>query len=143
MKKLLFTFLILFVTLTIKAQQNTSSSAPIRPFIRVENTLYISGQVGIDRSTGKLVDSSFEAEVKQVMFNIDMQLKTNKLQMDDLVSVIIYVKDMKKYNTVNEIYRTYFKDRFPTRTFIAVADLPVNANIEISAIASFGRSSNN
>jgi 2-iminobutanoate/2-iminopropanoate deaminase len=72
-----------------------------------------------------------------VMYNIDTQLKANKLGMDDLVSTIVYVKDMKNYNTVNEIYRTYFKDRFPTRTFIAVADLPVNANIEISAIASF------
>jgi 2-iminobutanoate/2-iminopropanoate deaminase len=137
MKKLLVTAVILFATLSIKAQQNTSSSAPISPFIKVENTLYISGQVGIDRSTSKLVDSSFEAEVKQVMYNIDTQLKANKLGMDDLVSTIVYVKDMKNYNTVNEIYRTYFKDRFPTRTFIAVADLPVNANIEISAIASF------
>ena len=139
MKKLLVITVILFATLSIKAQQNTSSSAPISPFIKVENTLYISGQVGIDRTTSKLVDSSFEAEVKQVMFNIDTQLKANKLQMDDLVSTIVYVKDMKNYNTVNEIYRTYFKDRFPTRTFIAVADLPVNANIEISAIASFGK----
>lgn len=139
MKKLLVITVILFATLSIKAQQNTSSSAPISPFIKVENTLYISGQVGIDRTTSKLVDASFEAEVKQVMFNIDTQLKANKLQMDDLVSTIVYVKDMKNYNTVNEIYRTYFKDRFPTRTFIAVADLPVNANIEISAIASFGK----
>jgi 2-iminobutanoate/2-iminopropanoate deaminase len=139
MKKLLVTAVILFATLSIKAQQNTSSSAPISPFIKVDNILYISGQVGIDRSTSKLVDSSFEAEVKQVMYNIDTQLKANELQMDDLVSTIVYVKDMKNYNTVNEIYRTYFKDRFPTRTFIAVADLPVNANIEISAIASFGK----
>lgn len=139
MKKLLVITVILLATLSIKAQQNTSSSAPISPFIKVENTLYISGQVGIDRTTSKLVDASFEAEVKQVMFNIDTQLKANKLQMDDLVSTIVYVKDMKNYNTVNEIYRTYFKDRFPTRTFIAVADLPVNANIEISAIASFGK----
>lgn len=139
MKKLLLTALIFFAATSIKAQQNTSSSAPISPFIKVDNILYISGQVGIDRSTSKLVDASFEAEVKQVMYNIDTQLKANKLGMDDLVSTIVYVKDMKKYNIVNEIYRTYFKDRFPTRTFIAVADLPVNANIEISAIASFGK----
>ena len=139
MKKLLVTASIFFAALSIKAQQNTSSTAPISPFIKVDNMLYISGQVGIDRTTSKLVDSSFEAEVKQVMYNIDTQLKANKLGMDDLVSTIVYVKDMKNYNTVNEIYRTYFKDRFPTRTFIAVADLPVNANIEISAIASFGK----
>jgi 2-iminobutanoate/2-iminopropanoate deaminase len=139
MKKLLLTALIFFAATSIKAQQNTSSSAPISPFIKVDNILYISGQVGIDRSTSKLVDASFEAEVKQVMYNIYTQLKANKLGMDDLVSTIVYVKDMKKYNIVNEIYRTYFKDRFPTRTFIAVADLPVNANIEISAIASFGK----
>lgn len=139
MKKLLVTAIIFFTALSIKAQQNTSSSAPISPFIKVENMLYISGQVGIDRATSKLVDASFEAEVKQVMLNIETQLKANKLTMDDLVSTIVYLKDMKNYNVMNDIYRTYFKTRFPTRTCIAVADLPVNANIEIAAIASFGK----
>ena len=138
MKKLFLSSIILLYTLSVKAQQQTKTPAsPISPSIRVENLLYISGQVGIDRSTSKLVDSNFSAEVKQVMFNIETQLKAHNLKMDDLVSTIIYLKDMKNYNLVNEIYSTYFKSRFPTRTCIAVADLPVNANIEISGIANF------
>ena len=101
--------------------------------------MYLSGQVGIDRATSKLINETFEAEVNQVMKNIDTQLKIHKLVMDDLVSIVIYLKDMKNYNAVNEVYRTYFKNRFPTRTCIAVADLPVNANVEISSIASFAK----
>ena len=139
MKKLLLCSIILLVTLSIKAQQNTNAPAPISPSIRVENLLYLSGQVGIDRASSKLINETFEAEVNQVMKNIDTQLKIHKLVMDDLVSIVIYLKDMKNYNAVNEVYRTYFKNRFPTRTCIAVADLPVNANVEITAIASFAK----
>ncbi len=127
----------MLLTISLKAQQNTSKPSPISPSIRVENLLYISGQVGIDRSTSKLINETFEAEVKQVMKNIDTQLKANNLVMDDLVSIIIYLKDMKNYNAVNEVYEKYFKNRFPTRTCIAVADLPANANVEITGIASF------
>ena len=137
MKKLLLTSIVLLITISLKAQQKTGTSSPISPSIRVENLLYISGQVGIDRATSKLINETFEAEVKQVMKNIDTQLKAHNLMMDDLVSIIIYLKDMKNYNAVNEVYQTYFKNRFPTRTCIAVADLPANANVEITGIASF------
>ena len=139
MKKLLVTSIISLIIFSVKAQQNTSTSSPISPSIRVENLLYLSGQVGIDRATSKLINETFEAEANQVMKNIDTQLKIHKLVMDDLVSIVIYLKDMKNYNAVNEVYRTYFKNRFPTRTCIAVADLPVNANVEISSIASFAK----
>lgn len=116
-----------------------SQASPLSPFLRVENTLYISGQVGIDRSNGKLMNATFESEVTQVMINLQTHLKANDLTFDDLVSVIIYLKDMKNYDALNETYRKYFQSRFPTRTCIAVADLPANANVEISGIAHFSK----
>jgi 2-iminobutanoate/2-iminopropanoate deaminase len=54
-----------------------------------------------------------------------------------MVSVIIYLKDMKQYDILNKVYGSYFKDRFPTRTCIAVSDLPAGASVEISGIAHF------
>lgn len=114
-----------------------ANKVPYTPSLKVGEILFISGQVGINPTTSQLSDSTFEAEVKQVMENLKIQLEIYNLTFDDLTSTIIYLKDMKNYNKLNEIYGSYFKTRYPTRTCIAVADLPVNASVEISGIAHF------
>lgn len=123
--------------LTIKAQNNMANKVPYTPSLKVGEMVFISGQVGIDPTTAQLSDSTFEAEVKQVMENLKAQLTIYNLTFDELVSTIIYLKDMKNYSRFNEIYGSYFKNRYPTRTCIAVADLPANASVEISGIAHF------
>jgi len=110
---------------------------PYSPSLRVKDQLFISGQVGRSPEKGVLANESFESEVKQVMENIHTQLKVHGLSFDHLVSTIIYLKDMKNYEALNEAYGSFFTDKFPTRTCIAVSDLPAGASVEISAIASF------
>jgi len=114
-----------------------NSKYPLSASLRVDQLLYISGQVGKNPATGTMVNESFDAEVKQVMENLQSQLHAHGLTCEDLVSTIIYLKDMKDYTALNERYATYFTERFPTRTCIAVADLPSNATVEISGIAHF------
>jgi 2-iminobutanoate/2-iminopropanoate deaminase len=110
---------------------------PLSPSLKVGDLLFISGQVGIDPINSKLSDANFEAEVRQVMNNLHSQLKEHGLSLEHLASTVIYLKDMKNYSVLNEVYASYFKDKFPTRTCIAVLDLPVNASVEISGIAHF------
>lgn len=129
--------LTIFSLFTIKAQTVMNQKIPLSSSLRIDNLLFLSGQVGIDPSTSKLSDTSFEAEVRQVMSNLQTQLKENGLSFDDLASTVIYLKDMKNYAALNEVYGSYFKDKFPTRTCIAVLDLPANASVEISGIAHF------
>lgn len=96
--------------------------------------MYVSGQIG--RANGQLVTESFQAEAHQVMKNVGEVLRKRMLTHDDLVSVTIYLKDMKNYAAINEVYRTYFRgSRLPARVCIAVAELPFNANVEIAGIA--------
>ena len=109
---------------------------PFSPSLRIDNLLFISGQVGVDPATSKLSDASFAAEVSQVMSNLQTQLQAQGLTFENLVSTVIYLKDMNNYTVMNEIYGSCFKNRFPTRTCIAVSDLPGNASVEISGIAS-------
>ena len=111
------------------------NKAPLSPSLRIENTVYISGQVGINPQTSKLYNDSFENEVKQMMENLKLQLEKNNGGLNNLVSVIAYLKSMKDYDTFNTIYSSYFGDKFPTRTCIAVLDLPLGASVEISGIA--------
>lgn len=111
------------------------NKAPLSPSLKIENTIYISGQVGIEPETGSLAGNDFESQAKQMMENLKAQLEKNGGDMENLISVIAYLKSMKDYQAFNEIYSTYFTDKFPTRTCIAVLDLPLGASVEISGIA--------
>jgi reactive intermediate/imine deaminase len=115
------------------AQQN--QPLPFSKTYSVGDYTFISGQVGIDESTGKLVSDSFEAEANQVMKNIGALLRKEGLDFSDLANVTIYLKNMDNYQLTNQVYSAYFNGKFPARVCIAVADLPAKANIEIAASA--------
>jgi len=114
-----------------------ANTVPYSASLRVKDQLFISGQIGRIPEKGLLANESFEAEVKQVMENLHTQLKAHQLTFDNLVSTVIYLKDMKNYDLLNKVYGSFFNDKFPTRTCIAVADLPAGASVEISGIATF------
>jgi 2-iminobutanoate/2-iminopropanoate deaminase len=90
--------------------------------------------VGIDQS-GKLADD-FDLEVRQIFKNIDAVLSEQKLTLDNIVSVTIYLKDMQNFKRLNDIYKTYFNSYYPSRTCIAVLELPLKANVELTVTAS-------
>ena len=114
--------------------QTPASPPPYSDAVDAGGMLYVSGQIG--RLNGQLVTESFSAEAHQVMKNVGEILRKRMLTHDNLVSVTIYLKDMKNYAAINEVYRTYFRgSRLPARVCIAVADLPMNANVEIAGIA--------
>jgi endoribonuclease L-PSP len=112
---------------------------PVGPYsqgISSNGFLFISGQVPLDPKTGKLVSEDFEEQVRRVLENLKAILEASNLSFDDLVKVTVFMKDPTKFSTFNNIYSTYFKGLYPARSVIFVNDLPVNAQIEIEAIAS-------
>ena len=117
------------------SKPNSHTAVPYSKTIAANNFLFLSGQVGIDEHSGKLVDAGIEAETTQVMRNIDTVLKKEGLKLSDLVSVNIYLKSMDHYQAVNKVYISFFTGKLPARVCLAVADLPMKANVEISAIA--------
>lgn len=136
MRSVLFTLSILsfMATSTPSEAQTPAPAPPYSDAVDAGGMLYVSGQIG--RLNGQLVTESFAAEAHQVMKNVGEILRKRMLTHDDLVSVTIYLKDMKNYAAINEVYRTYFRgSRLPARVCIAVADLPMNANVEIAGIA--------
>ncbi|WP_400260872.1 RidA family protein [Sphingobacterium sp. SG20118] len=137
MKKVIFVLLMSVFYFSVNAQEKIETKLPFSSSLKAGELLFVSGQVGINPATSKLSNASFEAEVQQVMENLKNELKKHNLTMDDLVSTIIYLKDMKQYDRLNSVYGSYFKNRFPTRTCIAVADLPAGASVEISGVAHF------
>lgn len=117
--------------------QNEKTSAPALPFSKslvANGFLFISGQIG--SAGGQLVDSSFEDEVKQMFSNIGAVLAEHNLTFDHIVSATVYLTDMRRFDELNAVYQTFFKERYPTRTCIAVAGLPKQARVEMTTMAS-------
>lgn len=115
-------------------EKNAAPASPFSKALVSNGFLFISGQIG--SSGGQLVTTSFEDEVRQVLNNIETVLTEYNLTFEHVVSITVYLTDMRRFDELNQVYITYFKNRFPTRTCIAVAGLPKQARVEMTTVAS-------
>ncbi len=113
--------------------------SPVGPYnqsILANGTLYISGQIAIDPSTGELVTDDIETETHQVFKNLKSILDNASMTFDQIVKCSVFVADMEMYSRINAVYATYFDEATaPARELVEVANLPKYVNVEISAIA--------
>jgi 2-iminobutanoate/2-iminopropanoate deaminase len=118
---------------------NTKSApAPIGPYnqaVMVNGTLYISGQICIEPSTGNLMNRDIQDEIHQVMQNLRSILTEAGMGFDNVVKTTIFLTDMNQFSEINEIYGKFFKGDFPARETVQVSALPKFVNVEISMIA--------
>jgi 2-iminobutanoate/2-iminopropanoate deaminase len=116
-----------------------NAPAPIGPYnqaVLKGNTLYTSGQIAINPSTGELVTSSIEAETEQVMQNMKAVLEAAGMTFENVVKSTIFIMNMEDFGKINAVYGSYFNEKTaPARETVQVACLPKNLNIEISMIA--------
>ncbi len=118
--------------------KTNNAPAPIGPYnqaIEANNTLYISGQIGMNPTTSELVQDSLENETHQVMANLAAILKEAGYDWNNIVKCSIFLADMNDFPKVNEIYGGYFSGQYPAREIVQVGKLPLGVNVEISAIA--------
>ena len=111
--------------------------APIGPYsqaVKVGNTVYISGQIPIDQTTGNLIKDTIAAETEQVMKNIRFVLEAAGASFQNIVKCSIFVTDMANFLTINEVYGKYFTTNPPARETVEVSGLPKGVNVEISCV---------
>ena len=122
-----------------KIIQTLKVPSPIGPYnqaVLSGNTLYTSGQIAIDPSTGQLRLGSLEEETTLVMENIEAILKAAKMSFEHVVKTSIFISDMNNFSEINTIYARYFDEQTaPARETVQVANLPKYVNVEISVIA--------
>jgi 2-iminobutanoate/2-iminopropanoate deaminase len=111
---------------------------PFSPAVRGENVIYLSGQVGQDPATGRVVDGGVGAQAARTLENVKAVLEAAGRSMDDVLRVGIFLTDMKDFAAVNEVYARHFSAPYPARTTVAVAALPLGAAVEIEVVASRG-----
>ena len=113
--------------------------APIGPYnqaIMVNDTLYLSGQIGLDPYSMKVVNGGVKEETKQVMKNLKAVLEAADMTFENVIKSSIFLINMSDFGKVNEIYGSYFSNETaPARETIAVKTLPKNVRVEISMLA--------
>ena len=118
--------------------QTKNAPQPIGPYnqaIIANDTLYISGQICIDPTTGNLKNRDIQEETHQVMQNLKAILSEAGYKFNNVVKTTIFITDMNRFGEINEVYGKYFDGEFPARETVQVSALPKFVNVEISMIA--------
>jgi 2-iminobutanoate/2-iminopropanoate deaminase len=121
-----------------KIVSTSDAPAAIGPYsqaVRCGSMLFCAGQIPLDPVTGQMVTGDVSVQAKRVLKNIAALLKAERLSFDHIVKTTVFLTDMNDFQTVNEIYATYFGENPPARSTVAVAGLPKGAKLEIEVIA--------
>lgn len=108
---------------------------PYSQAIEIDNLLFVSGQLGLEPESGKMVEGGVEAQAEQAMQNISAILEEAGLTFSNIVKTTIFLADMNDFAKVNEVYASHFVGDFPARSTIQVAGLPKGGLVEIEVIA--------
>lgn len=109
---------------------------PYSQAIQSGNMLFLSGQIPIDPKTKQIkADATIEDQTSRVLDNLKAVLAANGMNMGNVVSTTVFMKDLNDFGKMNTVYATYFKEAPPARATVEVARLPKDVRIEIAAIA--------
>jgi 2-iminobutanoate/2-iminopropanoate deaminase len=97
--------------------------------------LFCSGQIPLDPKSGQIVSGDIGAQTRRVLNNIAAVLRAEGATFEDVVKTTVFLTDLGDFQTVNEIYGSYFKQQPPARSTVQVSALPKGANVEIEVIA--------
>ena len=101
--------------------------------VRVDNTVYCSGQIGLDPKTMQMADG-IDAQIRRVLDNLKAVAEAAGGTLNDAVRFTVYLTDLKHFAKVNEIMATYLQEPYPARAAVGVASLPRDALVEIDAV---------
>lgn len=112
-----------------------ATGLPYSPGILVNDTLYLSGQLGRDPETAKLVPGGIEAETRQALTNLREVLRAANMDFADVVSVTAFLTEFSEFDAYNKVYREFFPNDPPARATVGASALNLGAKIELQMIA--------
>ena len=118
----------------INSAQAPAAVGPYSHSVLAGNTLYISGQLGLDPQSGEM-KTTVEEQAKQAFINLGSILKEVEMTYDNVVKTTVFLQHMPDFSKINEIYGNYFSEVLPARSCVEVAKLPKDGLFEIEAVA--------
>ena len=102
--------------------------------VKVNNTVYLSGQIPLDPETMTLVEGDIDAQIHQVFKNLNAVCEASGGDLGNIVKLNIFLTDLSHFPMVNEIMGQHFQEPYPARAAIGVAELPKGAQVEMDGI---------
>jgi len=119
----------------ISTHNAPAAIGPYSQAVEINKTLYISGQLGIDPKTGKIVEGDIKDQTRQVLKNIEAILQAAGYSFVEVVKSTCLLSSMADFKAMNEVYGEFYFEHQPARAAFAVKELPLGALIEIETIA--------
>ena len=108
---------------------------PYSAGVTTGHLVFTAGQLGIDPTTGKLVEGGIQAQTRQALNNLKAILEAADSSLERVIKTTVFLQDMGEFALMNEVYGTFFTENFPSRSAVQVAALPLGGAVEIEAIA--------
>lgn len=124
--------------MTNKAIVSNNAPSAIGPYsqgINAGNSIFVSGQLGLNPKTGNFDEDDIKIQTKQSLENLKSILETEGYSLSDVVKTTVLLKDIGEFADMNAIYSEYFKEPYPARSAFQVVALPKGGRVEIEAIA--------
>lgn len=118
----------------IKTDKAPAAIGPYSQAVEVKGMIYTSGVIPVNPATGEIPER-VEAQADQAFSNLRNLLEAAGAGMDQVVKTTVFIKEMKDFSVINEIYARYFPEPYPARSCVEVARLPKDVLLEIEAIA--------
>lgn len=121
----------------ICTEEAPKAIGPYSQAVRVNNLLFMSGQIPLDPATMQLVEGNVQLQTHRVLDNLKAVLTAAGLTLQDVVKTTVFMKNLSDFPRMNEVYAQYFNTNPPARSTVEVAKLPREVQVEIDAIAVF------
>ncbi|XP_037908356.1 rutC family protein UK114 isoform X2 [Hermetia illucens] len=129
-------------TIVRKLISTANAPRPVAPYnqaVVADRTVYVSGCLGMDKNTNKLVAGGIVEQTTQALENLKQVLEAANSGIDKVVKTTIFMKDLEDFGTMNEVYKKVFTRDYPPRSCFQVGRLPLDALVEVECIALTGK----
>lgn len=119
----------------VVAENAPKAIGPYSAGVKIGGFVFTAGQLGINPETGSIVNGGIETETRQALKNLRAVLEAGGSSLSNVIKTTVFLRDMNDFTTMNAVYAEFFSENFPARSAVQVARLPLDAQVEIEAIA--------
>jgi 2-iminobutanoate/2-iminopropanoate deaminase len=120
---------------TVVAENAPKAIGPYSAGVKIGDFVFTAGQLGINPETGSIVNGGIAAETRQALNNLRAVLEAGGSSLNNVIKTTVFLRDMDDFKTMNTVYADFFTENFPARSAVQVARLPLDAQVEIEAVA--------
>jgi len=118
----------------VRTSEAPQAIGPYSQAVRIDDTVYLSGQIALDPASGELVSPEVQPQIQRVFDNLAAVARAAGGSLADVVKLNVYLTDLKNFPLVNEIMARHFREPYPARAAVGVAALPRGALVEMDAV---------